>query len=281
MSVLANLTGNPTGAQRRQAVPAWIESVARVGYTTKGAVYILVGGLAAAAAIHAGGEATDSEGALATLVRQPFGTVLMAAAGAGLAGYAAWRFAQGIFDAEGKGSDMKGLAVRIGYGASGLVHAGLAWTAVRLALGWPRDDGDHWRDGTARLLSLPFGRWLVGGVGLAVIGFGLVQFYKSYSQRFRRQLKREEMTERQCTVACRSAQLGLAARGVVFVIIGGFFLNAGLRHDPEEAGGLAEALHTLEGQPYGPALLGITALGLMAYGLFMFVEARFHRIRAK
>jgi hypothetical protein len=218
---------------------------------------------------------------LATLVRQPFGVWLLAAAALGLAGYSAWRIAQAVFDAEGKGRDLKGIAVRMGYGASGLVHAGLAWTAVKLALGEPGDNGEARRGVTARVLALPMGPWLVGAVGCGVIGFGLIQFYKCYSKNFCRRLEGEEMTSRQKGFACRSGQLGLAARGVVMLVIGGFFLSAAWNHDPAEAGGLGEALRTLESQPYGPALLGVTALGLAAYGLFMFVEARFHRIRGR
>jgi hypothetical protein len=264
---------------RRSSVPPAIEIMARVGYTTKGAVYLLIGLLAAAAAVRAGGKATDSEGALATLVSKPLGGILLSAAALGLAAYALWRIVQGVLDAEGKGTDASGIVVRIGYVASGLVHGALAWTAVRLALGGTRDNGAARRDATARLMALPFGRWMVGAVGLGVIAFGLVQFYKCYSQSFRKRLEGEEMSAGQKSFACRSAQLGLAARGVVFVLTGGFFLSAAWKHDAAEAGGLAEALRSLESQPYGPALLGVTALGLISYGLFMFVEAKFHRIR--
>ncbi|MDX6484418.1 MAG: hypothetical protein QOE95_2189, partial [Gaiellaceae bacterium] len=46
----------------------------------------------------------------------------------------------------------------------------------------------------------------------------------------------------------------------------------------EEAQGLAGALRALEQQPYGPYVLGAVALGLVAYGLYMFVEARYRRM---
>ena len=266
---------------RRQAVPGWIENLARVGYATKGAVYLLIGMLAGAAAVKAGGETTDPQGALATLVRQPFGILLSAAAAFGLAAYSAWRTAQGLLDAEGKGSEAKGIAVRIGYVGSGLIHAGLAWTAAKLALGWPGESGSATRDATAWLMALPWGRWLVGAIGCGVVSFGLQQFHKSYSMKFRRRLELDQMSPRQEEFAGRSAQFGLAARGVVFVLIGGFFLSAAWSHDARETGGLGDALRTLETQAYGPALLGITAMGLVAYGLFMFVESKFHRIRKR
>jgi hypothetical protein len=266
---------------RREAVPAWIEKVARVGYATKGAVYLLIGTLAGAAAVKAGGEATDQQGALETLVRQPFGILLSVSAACGLAAYSAWRIAQGLLDAEGKGSEAKGIAVRIGYVGSGLVHAGLAWTAAKLALGWPGESASATRDATAWLLVLPWGPWLVGAIGSGVVGFGLAQFYKSYSKKFQQRLEGQKMSPRQTAFAVGSAQVGLAARGVVFVLIGGFFLSAAWNRNATETGGLGEALRTLETQAYGPALLGITATGLIAYGLLMFVESRFHRIRKR
>ncbi|MFL6257903.1 MAG: DUF1206 domain-containing protein, partial [Pyrinomonadaceae bacterium] len=46
----------------------------------------------------------------------------------------------------------------------------------------------------------------------------------------------------------------------------------------EEARGLSGALRALEQRPYGPYVLGAVALGLVAYGLYMFVEARYRRM---
>ena len=78
--------------------------------------------------------------------------------------------------------------------------------------------------------------------------------------------------------AARSGQLGFAARGVVYLMLGSFLIQAALRHNPEEAGGIGRALRELSNQPYGPWLLGIVALGLVAYGFFCFVLARYRRI---
>jgi len=258
-------------------IPGWVEKAARVGYATKGVVYLLIGGLAGTAALRWGGRTTDSTGALAALLEQPFGELLLMVIAAGLAGYSMWRFVQGVFDAERKGSRPKAIGVRLGYVGSGLIHAGLAWTALKLSLGWPSVAGDDPRQETRELMSLPFGPWLVAAVGCGVCAFGFVQLYKSYSKKFCRRLESQEMTPGQKQFACRSGQLGLTARGVVFLIVGSFFLSAARRHDSSQAGGLAEALHALEAQPYGSVLLALVALGLIAYGLFMFVEARFHR----
>jgi hypothetical protein len=72
--------------------------------------------------------------------------------------------------------------------------------------------------------------------------------------------------------------LGQGALGVVASIIGIFLIVAALHHNPGEAKGLSGALITLLQQPFGPILLGIVAVGLLAYGIYSFVEARYRRL---
>lgn len=63
-------------------------------------------------------------------------------------------------------------------------------------------------------------------------------------------------------------------------MIGGFLVRAALTHDSTEAKGLGGALQNLHGQAYGPWLLGMVAIGLIAFGLFELVQARYRRISA-
>jgi hypothetical protein len=136
------------------------------------------------------------------------------------------------------------------------------------------------QDWTARLLSQPFGQWLVGIVGAFTIGLGFYQLYKAYKAKFRKQMKLHEMSSTEETWATRIGRLGEAARGVVFVIIGFFLLQAARQSDASQAQGLDGALQSLSQQPHGPWLLGIVALGLVAYGIHMGVQARYRRIVA-
>src|SRR5688500_2053345 len=99
----------------REASP-WIERLARVGFAAKAAVYIIVGGLAARAGLGTGGRTTDTRGALATILGQPFGQLLLFVVAAGLFGYAAWLVLAAALDPEGRGSDLKGWLKRIGAG---------------------------------------------------------------------------------------------------------------------------------------------------------------------
>ena len=69
--------------------------------------------------------------------------------------------------------------------------------------------------------------------------------------------------------------VGLLARAVVFGLIGWFLGKAAVEYDPDEAIGLDGALAKLTEAPYGPLLLGLTAAGLIAYGLFCIAQARY------
>ncbi|MDQ4122367.1 MAG: DUF1206 domain-containing protein [Acidobacteriota bacterium] len=258
----------------------WITLLARFGYAAKGIVYIIIGVLAALAAFRGSGQTTDSRGALEEIMSQPYGKYLLGAVAIGLAGYSLWRFVQALKDTEGKGSGVKGIVIRIGYAVIGVVYAGLAFSAVRLLLGSAgSNSGDSSsQEWTATLLSQPFGQWLVGLVGSGFIIVALSHFYKAYTIKFRRKLRMNEMSKNVQTFAIRTGRFGLSARGVVFGIIGAFLIQAALHSNAGEARGLSGALSALREQTYGQILLGVVALGLVAYGFYMLVLSRYRRI---
>ena len=165
------------------------------------------------------------------------------------------------------------------HAANGLFHAALAVSVGRVALGSGGGGGGGPDDWTATLLQQPFGRWLVGLAGAVIFAVGLFQFYRAYDAKFMEKLKPGEMAPRERLWTRRAGRLGHAARGVVFLVIGVFLAQAALQSDPDEARGLGGALSALAAQPFGPYLLGLVAFGLVAFGLFMFVVARYRRIR--
>ena len=268
-------------ARTTPTVRPWIRRLARLGFGARGLVYILVGLLAAGAAAGiGGGKTTDTHGAIGTVGAQPFGAVFLIVLGVGLAAYAVWRFTQAALDLEGKGTDAKGLAVRASYAASGVVHAGMAFTAGSLAVGLGRGHSDPVRGWAGRLMDEPFGRWLVGAIGVAVLGAAAYQLYKAWSDRFEEHLRTQEMSATARRWSKRIGRAGLAARGVTFGIIGWFLVRAALQVDPGQARGLAGALRTLARQDHGRWLLGVVALGLTAYGVLSLINARYRAIKA-
>jgi len=257
----------------------WVERLARLGYAAKGIVYAIVGVLAVQAAVGSGGKTTDTTGALGTVAAQPFGKILLILLTLGLIGYVIWSFVQAIKDPEHKSDDAKSWARRLGYAFTGLAYGSLAISAIQLIRGsGGGGGGNSQEDWTARVLAQPFGQWLVGLTGAFIIGLGFYQFYKAYKAKFRKQMKLQEMTSTEEMWATRIGRFGEAARGIVFTIIGFFLIQAARQSDPNEVRGLDGALQALAQQPYGPWLLGIVALGLVAYGIHMGVQARYRRI---
>ena len=256
----------------------WMERFARLGYATEGAMYTLIGVLAAGVAFGVGGRATGQQGALEIVAGSLFGGVLVGLIALGFLGYALWRGVQAIADPDGEGTDLKALGKRIGYGVSALVYAALAFSAVGLILGSASEGGGTPDDWTALLLSWPLGQVLVASVGTAVVGLGLRELYQAYKARFLEYLKIEEMGEKVRKWSKRWGRLGITARGIVFGVVGTFLIRAALEYDPQEARGLGGALQTLAQQPLGQWLLGAVALGLIAYGLFMLSVARYRHI---
>jgi hypothetical protein len=111
-----------------------------------------------------------------------------------------------------------------------------------------------------------------------VIAVGLSYLYQAYKAEFQRRFKLHQMSQTERQWAKRLGQFGIAARGVVFGIIGLFLVLAALHSNSSQAKGLGDALAILAQQPSGPWLLGIVALGLIAYSIYSLIEARYGRI---
>lgn len=248
----------------------WIEILARCGYAAKGVVYVIVGGLALQVAFGEGGQTSGAQGALSQIADAPLGQFLLVIVGIGLLGYSLWRFVQAWFDPERNGSDTEGLVKRTGYVCSGIVYAFLAIEAMRTVISAARSSGSdssaaHW---TAQLMSQPFGQFLVGAVGVAIIATGLFQLYRAWTAEFQEMLRADRMSQKELMWSERLGRAGFASRGVVYLIIGGFLLVAAIRTTPDEAKGVGQALSYLARQAYGPWLLGLVAAGLVAYGVY-------------
>lgn len=255
------------------------ELLARWGYGARGAVYMLLGAIALSGAVSGGSGAEASpEGALTTILRQPFGRILLGAVAIGLLGHVLWRLAQAILNADHQPGNAKGYVARIGNLASALTNGALAASAAFLALRMGGGGGSGGEDSVAAwLMKQPFGPWLVGLLGAAVIAAGAVQFWRGISQGYR---KRIDLPPRHAGTLGFICGFALVARGVLLAVTGGFFIYAALAIDPAQAGSLTDALDWLRGLPFGFALYALAALGLVAFGLYSFIEARYRRVDA-
>lgn len=251
--------------------------LARLGFAARGLVYVLVGWFALDAA-RSGGTPGDNREALETLAGSDIGRLLLGLVALGLVGYALWRLTEAAFDPEGLGRDAKGVAKRAGFALSGIVHLGLALFAARLALAERAgQSGDtNAEQSSAMLMAQPGGVWLVGLVGVALLAGAAGNFLEAWRAEFARHMGGGEPAPGSVKLAGR---IGYAARGVVFSLIGWLFIRAARAADPEQAGGTGEALRELQTSDSGPLLLGLVALGLLLFGVFSLIEARYRRLR--
>lgn len=259
----------------------WIKPLARMGYAARGLVYFIIGLFAILAAAGAAQE-KDSEGALQTLLQQPFGTVLVVGLILGLVGYVVWRLIQGIMDTDDHGTGAKGLAVRAGLLVSAFTYATLALLALDM-LGVIPGGGGGSGSGSGSLSNSVAS--IVGAsavsLGLAIIFLGVAgaHFWKAFKQKYAEHFKANEDAMK---IIHPVSMTGLAARGFVLAVIALLFfyrfLNAG---DSSGTPGLKDALQFVQDMPAGQYLLAATGIGLLAFSAYSFAESRWRRINVE
>lgn len=266
-------------AQRAAAQPAF-QLLERVGYVARGVLYAVMGVLAfKIAASSAGGKATDLTGALVFLIGNQFGKFILVVMVVGLAAYAAWGIIRAIFDPLHRGSDASGLMARLGFVSSAVSYAAIAFFGLKLLLGaGSAAVGDTTQKTAAGLLAHPFGGPLTILVGLIALGVGIGQFVEAYRATFQNDLKGAEMSEAQRKIVVGLGRYGMAARGVTFLVIGYFLIQAGIYKTASLAHGFGGAFVFLLNQPFGHLLLGIVALGFVALGMHSIACARWMRL---
>lgn len=255
---------------------SWAVPVMRVGYSGRGLVYLVVAGFSLYA-IWRGGQAKGTSSALSELESTGWGTIVLLLILVGLVAFALWRALAAIFDLEERGADAKGLAGRGAMIVSGLVNLGLAILAFSLLFvggggGSGEDGGSSSLTGwLSTIMQWPGGRWVVGLGGAVIAGFGVYYGYQGWSGRYRRRLKANHFT----THWNWFIKAGVIAKGIVIIIIGGLFIYAALRADPQAAGGTGDAFAWLTGQPYGRILVGLVCVGLLAFAGYCLVNAAY------
>jgi hypothetical protein len=257
----------------------------RVGYLTRGIVYGLIGYLAAQTVINGQGKITDQKGALASIANQPFGKWVLIVVAIGLVGLFIWGLIRAIADPMHKGSDMKGLVERAGYLVSGIAYGSLFLPTLNLITGSSMklipSTGQSPQSAAAGIMGQPWGPYLIGLIGLILLVVGVIRIWDGYRAKFHERFKSYEMTSEQRKWAERFGRVGYIALGIVFVTVGFLAVLAATTKNPARVSGLDGALQFLAQQPYGPWLLGLVALGLIAYAIYSFLGAFWFRIRTQ
>lgn len=250
------------------------EWLAKAGYAARGTVFLLIAGLALFSGF-AGAE-PESKSALSTLLEQPFGRVWVGLIGLGLFGFVAWRLVQSLADSDGHGTDGKAAVIRIAMLGSAITYFGLASYAIGHAVNAGGGDAGSGERGLAEwIMAQPFGSYLAVAVGIGFVIGGMVTAAKGLMRKFEKYV---HIPDRHgiLTMICI---YGLAARGVVFAITGILFTYAGFRVDPDQAGGMSDALNWLRQLPFGSLIYVVIAAGLAAFGVYNLIEARYRVVR--
>jgi hypothetical protein len=256
-----------------------IEPLARLGYASKALIYVIVGGLAAAAAANRGGHVTDTSGALRVILAQPFGQAILLVLTVGLCGYSAWRLLDALQDPDRRGTGFGGLVTRIGNATRGLIYGALGIEAFRLARGLRGSRGNEAEMWTARIMDFPLGEWVVGLAGMIVAIYGVSQILEALKLKMDKLIDLSVVPRALRGVAVRISRFGVGARGIIISVAGVFLVRAAIAHDPSTAHGTRESVIEIASAVQGRWLLGFIAAGLIAYGIDQALHARCRRIR--
>jgi hypothetical protein len=269
---------------RGQSQADWRSTLARVGLSAKGILYLAIGLLAInVASGDASSSAVTQRGAAELVANQPLGQALIVILTVGLFAMAAWQFTLAITGDPVEGSVKSD---RVKYAAKGVAYLATAMAALPVMLAqWgasfgmgANGDGQTERRAAAEIMTWPAGPWIAAALGLAIIAIGVYQLHHhALHKRFMQRLDRGKMRPEIERGIEHAGQAGYAARGMVFAIVGIFFVLAAVQHDPREAVGLAGALQALSDQTWGQLVLWAVAIGLFLFGCFSFAEAKYRR----
>lgn len=254
----------------------WLRRYILIGYTAKGVVYLLIGLLAVQAAVFKQ-EAAGTYLSLSFLASQPLGRFLVLLLAVALMGYVLRRIFQAILvPGNDNPSSWKCRFKRIGYVMSAFSYTGVAYTAYNIVRQSGEDD-DTIEDLANELFELPIGEWLIFFSGIAVITIGISYVYGAYSGSYISEFDSEDIDRRLEKWTRRIGKLGVAARGVSFILTGIYLIQAAIIGSSELAGGLQNAFQVLSSQPFGQLWLGAIGIGFISYGLYMFVATKYRR----
>ena len=258
----------------------WKELIGRIGIVGQGVVATIIGVLAIRIAIGEKDEAATSEGAVAWLAHQPLGKFLLVALTVALFALAIWRFLCAGAGDPVEGSEPKD---RLKYAVLGVVYLLLAITTLGVTIAnWTGSGDEAASEGSgdessqqaaSTLFDWPAGRWLVGILGIGLIGYAGYNFHKQVVKKdFAGRLDAGEESW-----VVRLGLIGYAAQSLVYAVVGYFFIQAAIAFKSTTAKGPSGALIELADTTWGKVLLWFIAIGLFAYGVFCIAEAKYRK----
>lgn len=251
-----------------------LRALARVGFAVNGLLHILIGWIAIQVALGAGSAQPSQSGALSHVASAPGGRLLLWIIVLGYGALAFWLIA-GAFLFPGKDLKNRASSFIMDFG-KGIVYFVLAVTALTFAKGSSTNSASSTSNASASVLSHPGGVILVSVVGLVILGIGLYFAYKGLRRGFKEDIS--VPSGRSGEIAIFLGVVGYVAKGVALGVVGVLFVIAALTLNASKANGLDAAIRTLAALPFGPPILVLVGLGVIAYGMYCFVRARMARL---
>ena len=248
---------------------------ARLGLSARAFVYLLIGILSLLVAAGHSTAETDQWGAMEQLNQKGVGHLVLWVVAVGLLAYALWRFAEAAFGVVGDG---KKAGPRLKSFARGCIYSVIAFSAFEIVLGKPtKSQAGRQETLSSKVMHHTGGRIAVAVVGAIILVVGLALIREGFGRKFEKYLDLSSASRGTRRVVEFLGVAGTAARGAVFSLAGIFVIQAAWDYQPKKAAGLDGALRSLRDTRAGPWLLGLVAIGLIAFGLYGFAEARWHR----
>lgn len=259
---------------RRTAGSGEINVLARFGLVARGIIYVVIGAIALMLALGAARHAPDRTGALEAIASKPFGYILLWVVTIGFGGLALWKIVQAAVARLNptKAHRLRAIGSAIGY----TIACVTTYWFVRFGR-VPASSDTTSRDLTATVMSHSGGPFLVLLAGVIAVVAGIYMVIEALRLEFTRYLRMGWMSRRTQDTVVTLGRFGYAARGVIVFLIGLTLIDAAASYNPAKATGVDGALRTIAGWPFGPVLLILVALGLIAFGVLSFLEAKWRR----
>ncbi|HVH22605.1 MAG TPA: DUF1206 domain-containing protein [Pseudonocardia sp.] len=250
-----------------------VRASGRVGLLAYGVVHLMLAGLLVQVAF-GDRERVDKKGALATLAETGPGVLLLWIIAIGLTAMVVWQFGEAIWEHDGLPLGRRVLRSAVNLAEAALFGV-LAYSAWSFATSGGRPSPS--RSFATVVFELPGGRWLVALGGLGVIIGSAYAARRGVTGGFLRDLDLRGAGLNRSQLVTRIGRLGWAALGVAYGIPGVLLVVAGLTYDPAVPTGLDAGLQRVSDEPYGPLLLVLLALGLVAFGVYCLFDARYRK----
>lgn len=266
--------GRSTGRRNGRVEGAGgLNTFARLGFVARGIIYIVIGVIAFMLALGSARHEPDRAGAVEAIATKPFGFFLLWVLVIGFAALAIWRFAQvALIRVDDDGHRLRALVY-------GIAYAIAFFSTLMFVLHGrtPVSSDQTSRDISARLLSYNGGQVILIVAGLLILVAGVLMVLNGLRAEFTEHLRMGWMRRSTRDTVVRLGQAGYVARGVVVIGVGAAAVDAAMTYNSAKAKGIDGVLRAILGEPFGPFLLILVALGLIAFGLLSFYEAKWRR----